>query len=83
MNRFRMILPLVTVAALLLSGCVCGRVIFLRPAGATHMRTVESTTHLHGLEQKAASQAVERTMHPGRCQHAVALGPPFLLLGRM
>ena len=80
MNHIGMILPLVAVAALLLSLCINGRVIFLRPAGATHMRTVESTTHLHGPERKAASQAVGWAVCPGRCQHAVALGPPFLLL---
>ena len=49
MNHIGMILPLVAVAALLLSGCINGRVIFLRPAGATHMPTIESTTDLQAL----------------------------------
>ena len=75
MNRFGKTFPLLAVMTLLLSGCINGRVIFLRPAGATHTRTVESTTDLHGLERKVDSQAVEWTVYPGRCQNAVALGP--------
>ena len=73
MNRFRIVFPLLAVMTLLLSACINGRVIFLRPAGATHIPTVESTTDLHRLEGKAASQAVGWTVQPGRCQHSVAL----------
>jgi hypothetical protein len=48
-NRFTMIFPLLAVMTPLLSGCVNGRVTFLRPAGATHMPTIESTTDLQAL----------------------------------
>ena len=71
MNRFRMVFPLLDVMTLLLSGCINGRVISLRPTGATHMRTIESTTDVHGLEEKAASQAVGCTVHPS---HQRAIG---------
>ena len=52
MNRFRMIFPLLAVMILLLSGCINGPVIFLRPAGVTNMPTIESTTDLQALSER-------------------------------